>query len=362
MTSPYTILGVSHDATLHEIKRAYRQKAIQCHPDKNPNVDTTLEFQELSEAYYVLSDPIRRSQYDKTGYMNGDDEDYSTIRKDPRKYFREFLEKLDPLWKSFLEDTLDTLTQTIHEKQPHTFQELLQSVDTHRIINNGMKCVSQYLHNKVDEVETTAELGANTCLHTKPIRLSDLKTQSEGVNVIPFEYTIFRLYTHIRMTFLWTEEEDVVSSFYYDADIRYDSHTITIRNNQYEFRIDDSFPEQMVRVRTYDSLYTYSCQPVYVNQPFRIRIPFSSSKITLDDSIYKEYNIDLQGKSMLVCIPNMGFLRSMEPSPTFGCLWVYINFVSKLTYELSPNPSLDTFYGYDIMSLLSDGASLGAGV
>lgn len=62
----YKILGVSEDAKLDDIKKVYRKLAFQYHPDRNPNKkDAEAKFKEISEAYYVLSDPKRRSEYDQ---------------------------------------------------------------------------------------------------------------------------------------------------------------------------------------------------------------------------------------------------------------------------------------------------------
>ncbi len=65
----YDILGVSKSASDAEIKKAYRKKAIQFHPDKNPG-DTTAEenFKKAAEAYEILSDSQKRQRYDQYGH------------------------------------------------------------------------------------------------------------------------------------------------------------------------------------------------------------------------------------------------------------------------------------------------------
>ncbi len=70
----YEILEVDKTSTVEEIKKAYRKKAIQFHPDKNPG-DATAEdkFKEAAEAYEVLSDENKRARYDQFGHagVNG---------------------------------------------------------------------------------------------------------------------------------------------------------------------------------------------------------------------------------------------------------------------------------------------------
>ena len=65
----YDILGLSRGASSVEIKKAYRKKAIEFHPDKNPG-DKAAEksFKKAAEAYEVLSDPEKKSQYDQYGH------------------------------------------------------------------------------------------------------------------------------------------------------------------------------------------------------------------------------------------------------------------------------------------------------
>jgi DnaJ-class molecular chaperone len=65
----YEVLGVSRDASMDEIKRAYKKLALKCHPDRNPgDGDAEEMFKEASEAYQVLSDREKRRIYDAFGH------------------------------------------------------------------------------------------------------------------------------------------------------------------------------------------------------------------------------------------------------------------------------------------------------
>ena len=66
----YDILGISKNATAAEIKKAYRKKAIEFHPDKNPGDAKAEEmFKKAAEAYEVLSDPDKKARYDQYGHQ-----------------------------------------------------------------------------------------------------------------------------------------------------------------------------------------------------------------------------------------------------------------------------------------------------
>src|SRR5947208_15045705 len=66
----YEVLGVSRAAREDDLKKAYRKLALKYHPDRNPEDRQRTEerFKEISEAYQVLSDPERRSLYDRFGH------------------------------------------------------------------------------------------------------------------------------------------------------------------------------------------------------------------------------------------------------------------------------------------------------
>ena len=73
----YEVLGVSKNATADELKKAYRKKAIQYHPDRQQGKseeekkEAEEKFKEAAEAYDVLSNPDKRARYDQFGHNMG---------------------------------------------------------------------------------------------------------------------------------------------------------------------------------------------------------------------------------------------------------------------------------------------------
>jgi len=89
----YASLGLKSDATLADIKKAFRQKASQFHPDRNSDPDAPARFREVQEAYDVLSDDDKRKAYDDNRRRNLLDDPAQTAREIWQGYFQQLLNR-----------------------------------------------------------------------------------------------------------------------------------------------------------------------------------------------------------------------------------------------------------------------------
>ena len=66
----YEVLGLGREASEEDLKKAFRRLALEYHPDRNKKEGASERFKEVSEAYQVLTDPTKRSQYDRFGHVD----------------------------------------------------------------------------------------------------------------------------------------------------------------------------------------------------------------------------------------------------------------------------------------------------
>jgi len=109
----YESLGVAHDATPEEIKKAYRQMALKYHPDRNPgNKEAEEKFKEAAEAYSVLIDSKKRSVYDRFGYDGLRGEGYSGFTGFNSSIFEDFEDILGNFFSFGFGDLFGTRERT----------------------------------------------------------------------------------------------------------------------------------------------------------------------------------------------------------------------------------------------------------
>src|SRR5712664_490789 len=87
MKDPYQILGLRRTATAEEIKRTYRRLAKKLHPDINPDKRVEQQFREATQAYELLSDPVKRARFDR-GEI-----DASGTERPRQQYYRDFADQ-----------------------------------------------------------------------------------------------------------------------------------------------------------------------------------------------------------------------------------------------------------------------------
>ncbi|XP_012867112.1 PREDICTED: dnaJ homolog subfamily B member 2 isoform X1 [Dipodomys ordii] len=134
MASYYEILDVPPNASADDIKKAYRRKALQWHPDKNPDNKEVAErkFKEVAEAYEVLSDKHKREIYDRYGRegltgagtgpsraeTSGGVPGFTFTFRSPEEVFREFFGSTDPFSELF--DELGPFSELQNRSTRHT--------------------------------------------------------------------------------------------------------------------------------------------------------------------------------------------------------------------------------------------------
>ena len=86
MKDHYAVLGIASDASAEEVKRAYRRKALQFHPDRNAAAEAADRFRDVQEAYETLADASRRQAYDENRRRNLLEQPLETAREIWKNY------------------------------------------------------------------------------------------------------------------------------------------------------------------------------------------------------------------------------------------------------------------------------------
>ncbi|XCC45254.1 MAG: DnaJ domain-containing protein [Candidatus Shikimatogenerans sp. Ttur] len=114
--SYYDVLGIQNNSSKEQIKNAYRRLALKYHPDRNINNKKYCEkkFKEVSEAYTVLNDDIKRKQYDKYGNT---DNNINNQNNDNFNNFYDIFDDIFPKFSDYTEYTEDDNYEYVNEEE-----------------------------------------------------------------------------------------------------------------------------------------------------------------------------------------------------------------------------------------------------
>lgn len=118
----YETLGVDKTADAATIKRAYRKKAMETHPDKHPELDPKI-FQSVELAHRILSDPDKRARYDSTGKTEDQpDQRQARAMEMIAQIIEGLLQRPDAIHLDLVAEARKTLTVAKSEQQGQTKQ------------------------------------------------------------------------------------------------------------------------------------------------------------------------------------------------------------------------------------------------
>ncbi|MEE2643701.1 MAG: DnaJ domain-containing protein, partial [Myxococcota bacterium] len=141
MRDHYRLLGLKAESTADEIKRAYRKKALQLHPDRNPSPDAARQFQALNEAYATLSDPQKREDYDRFGTRGGGQRSAPSGTVSPSELREIFGEDLfEELFASLLNERHRPAVKDLRVDLPISYQEAVQGGTLSRVVERIRRC------------------------------------------------------------------------------------------------------------------------------------------------------------------------------------------------------------------------------
>lgn len=156
----YGLLGVESTATNKELKKAYRQKALTCHPDKNPDNPKAAElFHQLSQALEILTDAAARAAYDKICAAKKQAEERNKKLDDKRKKIKLDLETREQQAEAHKQDEVQ-MTRTLEEEIARLREE------GSRQLEEEQRLIREQIQKEKDALNQQS--GADRCSRVTP--------------------------------------------------------------------------------------------------------------------------------------------------------------------------------------------------
>jgi len=320
MVDYYATLEIDKGADYTVIRKAYKKKALQYHPDKNRDKDTSELFKNISEAYQVLSDPELRKKYDSKQKIH-------TSFLNPNIIFRNFFSKMDPALCNYLKDAFVFMSDTLLDKDKD-IGDIVDGFTSPSFIDKTTHTMNDYLKRKV------AANGPNTHIFNYNITMDTLEEyyNDEGELAININYDFLRKYTHISFTINTDKEKKT-----FLLDLIFTDFDINFNKKNYKIAVYNNFLDNMSRKPNSPDIYL--SVDVYI-QDYLNGFLF---KYSLSDLSSVTYNISLGG-SNIIRIANMGLLYDGD---AYGNLYVVFRPTNIFSSQLPMDELYDTLYSVE---------------
>lgn len=139
----YLILDIPQDASLEQIKRAYRKKALLYHPDRNLKnespEDYEFKFKKVSEAYQILSDPVAREKYDTFNFIPSPEQQFDC----PFEIFEKIFTKIPPEYIYLSSKLINSLIRPEKDLMMSILESVPKESKLYHIIHNLNKIIEE---------------------------------------------------------------------------------------------------------------------------------------------------------------------------------------------------------------------------
>lgn len=192
MKNYYKILGLNNKATIDEIKKAYKQLAIQYHPDKNKDQSAVNMFNDISEAYQVLSDTNKRTEYDQTLHYKPSDnfKEFKFVYQDPMKIFTEvfsFMNDIQNMFNMMNQFTMPHI-QMQQMQQFHQIQPFRQIHQIHQM-PGGMSIhiidLTQQMNGSSQVIDLTQQMNNHKTMNTSQVKIEEMPNKNNDTKEKP---------------------------------------------------------------------------------------------------------------------------------------------------------------------------------
>jgi hypothetical protein len=329
----YKILELEKIATIDDIKKSYRRLALKYHPDKNNSPNANEMFQQISQAYQILSDENKRRDYDTSGNSSIEFESAEEL-------FKNYFNKFDSELGAFLTNTLNMVSSSINNSNNKNIWDVWYNLDTDMIIDGGSKIVKNILHKKQAK---NKDIPINNVKYVKDVvlNINQIVESSIGSNEIKLDIEALQKYLYIKL--IINNDSDNDKSKCFTLDMSDDIHTIQINGLEYDFILNVIYPPNISRLNLNDLVLKYNLDSSHLFDAFHFKYPITK-KLNI------ECNIELRGEGNIVMLENRGTIHKNSPLP--GNIYIIFLFVKGGLYECESNNTLITYNAYQPINLI----------